>query len=153
MGRCTREVDLAARPQTRESKKCRIPLSQTFLEPREIIDKYCISLGLRSKHFVEFTLSKTIHFDKATNTHGESSQITRRASLYDRKTFKPNERAVSNCDPKVLGWCRHCSDVWVRRENQAWCSLSLSRSSSPSLSPSPPPLRLPHQPSLLELVS
>jgi hypothetical protein len=30
--------------------------------------------------------------------------------------------------------------------------LSLSRSSSPSLSPSPPPLRLPHQPSLLELV-
>jgi hypothetical protein len=45
MGCCTREVDLAARPQTRESKKYRIPLSQIFLEPREAIDKHCISVS------------------------------------------------------------------------------------------------------------
>jgi hypothetical protein len=103
MGCCTREVDLAARPQTRESKKYRIPLSQTFLEPREVIDKYCISVSVAN------TLSDLLFLKQSTLTKRQTlSQIMRRASLYDRKTLRPNERAVSNCDPIVLSWCRHC---------------------------------------------
>jgi hypothetical protein len=71
MGRCTREVDLAARPQTRESKKYRIPLSQTFLEPREVIDKYCISVSEAN------TLSDLLFLKQSTLTKRQT--LTARA--------------------------------------------------------------------------